>query len=677
MQSNPGVPPKSDSLPEDPGQEALPIAQPEPEPPSGVPVQISALHQSRVGDIWTLNGEVVIHYRDYVLRAEKVIYHQTTSELDAEGNLQVSGGHDDIALTASHGDMRLNMHTARFYDVTGTMGVHRTGRAAVYSTPNPFIFSARVLLQTGEGSYKVIDGSMTNCRLPKPDWQLLSRAINLSNGLASTSNTYFKLFGVPIFYLPYLRHPIDQNGRESGFLIPVISNGSSIRGSTFGEQFYWVINRSMDMIIGSEYYSRRGWAPNGDFRYKGEGLDHVTARWNALFDRGVEQVQTTGAQTGQSIKVNQGGVDMIALGRKDFSPETRVAGNVEYLSNYIYRLVFNDNYWVAVSSEVKSDVSLTHSHNGLISSAWLARNQTFASPKEGDEARILHLPSLHYDVLDRPLGPSPFSWGMASSASHLGRSEPGLHAHNVARIDAYPHLSMPIVAGGWSIVPEAALRATIYSGSQVPDLSGTNGGVPSVSHSPLQRTDAEASLDLRPPALERDYNLGHWNRLLRHVIEPEFTYQFVGGIGGQARKVLVIDKTDIATDTNEVGFSLTQRFYLRPKNELACVGSDEKAGGECPAKPREWASWQVAQKYYLDPNFGGALIRDRRNVFDATLDLRATCLPSPRDYAFRPSITCALNGTWTTTQRLDAWAPITCLRATVGVTRWWVWAMRY
>jgi LPS-assembly protein len=632
MQSNPGVPPKSDSLPEDPGQEALPIAQPEPEPPSGVPVQISALHQSRVGDIWTLNGEVVIHYRDYVLRAEKVIYHQTTSELDAEGNLQVSGGHDDIALTASHGDMRLNMHTARFYDVTGTMGVHRTGRAAVYSTPNPFIFSARVLLQTGEGSYKVIDGSMTNCRLPKPDWQLLSRAINLSNGLASTSNTYFKLFGVPIFYLPYLRHPIDQNGRESGFLIPVISNGSSIRGSTFGEQFYWVINRSMDMIIGSEYYSRRGWAPNGDFRYKGEGLDHVTARWNALFDRGVEQVQTTGAQTGQSIKVNQGGVDMIALGRKDFSPETRVAGNVEYLSNYIYRLVFNDNYWVAVSSEVKSDVSLTHSHNGLISSAWLARNQTFASPKEGDEARILHLPSLHYDVLDRPLGPSPFSWGMASSASHLGRSEPGLHAHNVARIDAYPHLSMPIVAGGWSIVPEAALRATIYSGSQVPDLSGTNGGVPSVSHSPLQRTDAEASLDLRPPALERDYNLGHWNRLLRHVIEPEFTYQFVGGIGGQARKVLVIDKTDIATDTNEVGFSLTQRFYLRPKNELACVGSDEKAGGECPAKPREWASWQVAQKYYLDPNFGGALIRDRRNVFDATLDLSAiSFLTSPRN----------------------------------------------
>ena len=45
----------------------------------------------------------------------------------------------------------------------------------------------------------------------------------------------------------------------------------------------------MDMVIGTEYYSRRGWAPNGDFRYKGPGLDHLTVRWNALFDRGYDQ----------------------------------------------------------------------------------------------------------------------------------------------------------------------------------------------------------------------------------------------------------------------------------------------------------------------------------------------------------------------------------------------------
>ncbi len=27
----------------------------------------------------------------------------------------------------------------------------------------------------------------------------------------------------------------------------------------------------MDMVLGTEYYSKRGWAPNGDFRYRGPG----------------------------------------------------------------------------------------------------------------------------------------------------------------------------------------------------------------------------------------------------------------------------------------------------------------------------------------------------------------------------------------------------------------------
>ena len=633
----------SAALPDDPGQEALPVAQPEPVPQTGVPVSWKADRETWAGHIVTLYGVEDFHYRDYVLRADKVVFNQETSELEAEGHIQMSGGVSDIVLTASRGDMRLNMHTARFYDVTGTSGVRRTGRGVVYSTANPFLFSARVLLQTGEGTYKIINGTMTNCRLPKPDWQLLARHIDVSNGKASTTNTIFKLFGIPIFDLPYLRHPVDENGRESGLLIPVLSVGSSIRGYTLGEQVYVVLNRSMDMVLGSEYYSKRGWAPNGDFRYKGPGLDHLTARWNALLDRGFDQVQEEGPQAGQVVRVNQGGVDILALGRKDFSPDTRIAGNVEYLSSYIYRLVFNDNYWQAVSSEVKSEAFFSQNRKGFIPSLRTARVQTFASSAAGDEARLLILPSIRFDVLDRPLSASPLYWGLGSSISHLGRSEPGFHAHNVGRFDVYPHVSLPIVGGGWSIVPEGALRLTFYSGSQVPDLTGANGGVPIVSHDPLRRTYGEASLDVRPPVLERDFSLGRGNQVLRHVIEPELTYHFVGGIGTKEQRVLTVDTTDIASDTNEVGFSLTQRFYVRPATATACSSTSPEAGPdasyEAPderkcVKPREWASWQIAQKYFINANFGGALIPDRRNVFDTTLDLSAVAfLTEPRNLA--------------------------------------------
>jgi LPS-assembly protein len=629
------------SLPDDPGQEILPVAQPEPAPATGVPVEWEAQEQSRVGDTWTLTGAVVVHYRDYILRADKVVYHQSTTDLEAEGNLELAGGANDVLIYASRGDMRLNMHTARFYNVHGSQGVRTLGRTSVYSTTNPFLFSGRVLLETGEGHYRIIDGAMTNCRLPRPDWQILSRSIKLENGTASTSSAYFKLFGVPIFYLPYLRHPVEETGRESGLLIPVFSVGSSIRGYTFGEQVYWVISRNMDMTAGTEYYSKRGWAPSGDFRYKGLGLDHLTARWNAMLDRGIkETVAASSTQLASTQLVNQGGVDITAQGRKDLDHETRLAGNVEYLSNYVYRLVFSDDYSQAVSSEVQSSVSLTHAHNGLVPSVSMDRFQTFASSSNGNEAKILHLPNLRFDALDRPLGASGLYWGLGSSLGYLSRSEHGslpghsFHARNVVRADFYPHLSLPLSAGGWSVLSEAAVRDTTYSISQIPDLTGVNGGTPKISHDPLNRTDFEASVQLRPPAIARDFVLSRWNRELRHVIEPEFTYRYVTGIGTAAQRALLIDTTDIATDTNEVGFSLTQRFYLRSDSSQPCAGEESTAPAGGPAKTPAGASWQIAQKLFIDPNFGGALISGRRNVFDSTLDLSAIAfLTSPRNLA--------------------------------------------
>ncbi len=627
-------------MPDDPGQELVPVARPEPALETGTPVEWDAKRQEWAGDTLTLTGDVVVHYRDYMLRADSVVYNRKTTELEADGNLQLSGGPDDVLINATHGDMRLNMHTARFYNVSGSQGVRTLGHTVVYSTPTPLLFSGRVLLETGEGEYKVIDGSITNCRLPHPDWRIIAHTISLDNEKASTANAFFEFLGVPVFYLPYLHHPANETGRVSGLLTPVVSVGSSIRGFTLGEQAYWVINRSMDMVVGAEYYSKRGWAPNGDFRYKGQGLDHLTARWNALLDRGVEE-PTTNTQTGQVSNelVNQGGVDVSVLGRKDLSPATRVAGAAEYLSSYVYRLVFDDNYAQAISSEVSSEVVLTHNHDGRMPTAWLDRFQSFASTTNGNEVKILRLPLLRYDVLDRPLGSSPLYWGLGSSLGYLNRSEPLFHSRNVGRLDFYPHLSMPFTAGGWSFVPEAALRDTAYTISQTPILAGPY-VVPKINHGALNRTDLEASVDIRAPALERDFELPPWHRQLRHVIEPELTYRYVGGIGLKARDVLLFDTTDIATDVNEAGFSLTQRFYLRPTNERPCKTGNDQAADEdgtaqaCPKSSREWATWQIAQEYFIDPSFGGALIPGRRNVFDATLDLMApTFLTSPRNIA--------------------------------------------
>jgi len=679
-----GQSPAQAQIPDDPSQQILPVARPEPPPPAGVPVHWEALEQTHAGDISTLTGEVVLYYKNYILHADKIVYHHSTSTVEAQGHLQLLGGPNDTVLTASHGEMHLDEQTAAFYDVTGSFGVRRMGKTLIYSTPDPFLFTGRVLLQTGEEKYRIVDGSMTACRLPKPDWQVISRSIDVVNGKATARKSYFEFWRIPLFYLPFVQRNLDQTGRESGFLLPGGEN-SSVKGLVIGDEVYWAINRSMDLTVGAQYWSKRGYAPSGDFRYRGRGLDAVTVRWNALLDRGIEQVLA--GQTTPTL-VDQGGTDILAYGRKYFGTENRVAGSVEYLSSYIYRLAFDENLAQATSSEVQSDAAFTRAHNGFVPSVTLERFQSFAGTSGTTaapmvtvpEARILHLPSVRFDVVDRPLGAgsiagSPVYWGLGSSIGDLDRAEPHFHARNVGRLDLYPHIEWPLHLGDWQVMPEFALRATEYSGSQAPDLLGANfNGVPFVQHNALSRTDIEASVDIRPPALERDFALnGH--RELRHVIEPEIFYRYVTGIHNE-RDTLQFDTADIATDTNEAGYSLTQRFYLRDTAAKACetepgpesgqnpstdrnspgsisptgdvpnldpLGRDVSASDsriqnaadapkDCAPPAREWASWQITQKFFIDPTFGGALIPDRRNVFDTTLDLTGVAyLTSPRN----------------------------------------------
>ena len=130
----------------------------------------------------TLTGDVVVHYQDYVIRADKVVYNRETTELEADGHLQVHGGPNDVLINATHGDMRLNMHTARFYNVNGSQGVRSHGtHGRVLHTDSAAVFRPRAAADWARATTRSIDGSITNCRLPHPDWRIIAHSISLDN----------------------------------------------------------------------------------------------------------------------------------------------------------------------------------------------------------------------------------------------------------------------------------------------------------------------------------------------------------------------------------------------------------------------------------------------------------------------------------------------------------------
>ena len=151
------------------------------------------------GHTYTLLGEVTVHYRDYILRADKVSYNQDTGDIEADGHLQDEGGPDDEMIQADHGTINVDVDSARFFDVIGTVGVrmNATRRKVVYTGVNPFIFTGRVVIQEGRNKFRIIDGTMTTCRLPHPDWRITAGRIMVGEDTASAKNAGFRLLNSP------------------------------------------------------------------------------------------------------------------------------------------------------------------------------------------------------------------------------------------------------------------------------------------------------------------------------------------------------------------------------------------------------------------------------------------------------------------------------------------------
>ncbi|MBV8672115.1 MAG: hypothetical protein JOZ33_01660, partial [Acidobacteriaceae bacterium] len=165
--------PNETVYPDDPSlQSTIPEAHVVPPAPAGVPVRIEAKAQTYVktdgGGIYTLTGNVVVYYRDYVIRADHATYNQATGDITAEGGLQVDGGPDNAHLTATHGTVNVEAHTAHLYEMSGTLGQGRASgvrtvttvipgigtqqqNKPVLSSESPFAVSGKELIQMGEG----------------------------------------------------------------------------------------------------------------------------------------------------------------------------------------------------------------------------------------------------------------------------------------------------------------------------------------------------------------------------------------------------------------------------------------------------------------------------------------------------------------------------------------------
>jgi LPS-assembly protein len=634
-----------------PAAPASPCAQAAANQKEDVPT-ICSIEQEQKGSIYQLHGAVEIHYGSYVLRSDEATFNSDTKEATATGHFALDGGPNDDHIRASHATYNLDLETGRFYDVTGTTGIrYRSDRMTLTSTA-PFAFTGKLVEKTTPERYLVYDGTITTCELPHPKWQFEARKVVVDvGGNAQIYRSDFFLHGIPILYFPYVTHPVEKDSRQSGFLIPSVGH-SSTNGYEVGDAYYWVINRMMDATVGAEYLSLRGWSQRGEFRMHASDNSYLDLHYFGVIDRGIGYPPLK--EGGENVRLNAA----------DNIDGFRAVANIDYLSSFLFRLAFNEVFSQAVYSEVKSQVFLSKSEGGLSMNADVERYQNFLSTTPGQVISINHAPNLDFSSVDQLLPHTPLYWSFDASAAGLSRSEPAecstanpsictspFSTNLLGRFDLNPQISMPIQAHGWSLRPELTLHETYYTQR----LVGESLLSPGVAVSdPLNRNALETSVELRPPALERVFGKERFGRKWKHVIEPSATYRFVTGVNNFA-DTLKFDERDILTDTHEVEYGVVTRLYAKrttakpedcnflmsmvtvggpaPESVIPWQHPQTLTNTPCKAMPdvREVVTWQLAQKYFLDPTFGGALVPGQRNVFTSTVDLTGIAfLTEPR-----------------------------------------------
>lgn len=546
--------------------------------------KLEADQQRHEGNLSIADGNVDIRYQNMRLRADHVQYDTVTQEVSSRGNVQFD--YDNQHLEANEAKYNIQTGRGTYSHVRGTIQLARRPNPLVLISPNPLYFEAEVVERFDERTYKFRAVWLTICEPEKPSWKFYAPQATLRlDRTVALVNANFRLYHIPLFYLPYASVPAGRKVRQSGFLLPEIATTSK-KGFVLGDSFYWAPKEWMDLEIGAQLLSKRGWSQNIDLRARPSSNTHFDYQYFGVIDRGLEGPNGT--------RTRQGGHRSRLQLDSRLPGGWRAVAHLDQLSSLIFRLVFATTFTEATISELQSAAFATNNFRGFSLNFSALSYKEFLSAQPETAVVLRSAPEARFSSVEQaPWKRWPVYLGFDAYAGALHRSDPNLDtAAAVQRSEFAPRITVPLHWGPWlGVTTTAAVHTTSY-GSQF-----ANGILVGQS---VRRNTGEFAIDLRPASFERIWGNPASSEKWKHTIEPGIAFNYVTGVHDFSRFIR-FDQDDTLSNTKEVEYSINQRFFHKP------VG----------AQAEEFLSWRVAQKHYFDPTFGGAVIPGQRNAIAA------------------------------------------------------------
>ena len=322
---------------------------------------------------------------------------------------------------------------------------------------NAFIRSGQVTLEggvirkVGENKYKVVDAKFSTCIDCPHLWSLTGQLIEAEiGGYAYIKQPMLRIKNFPAFWLPVIWVPL-KSERESGLLVPLIEQGSSL-GGAINLSYFWSISRSQDMTFSTKLYTKN--RSKGLLEYRHIFNENGRGQFNGgvLIEPGSARVDSFDSGLSPAVRREESGLKMDRgfISYRYYYPMANhivQRASFNYTSDTKYRKNFPEDFiFKTYNSDtgqyqaepfdlgipaLENSVSLTRSRgNEFVSlEGTFYINQLQEEYQAKSEDSVQRLPEVYYSMMEREMGDSGVMFTFDTRYTRFTRS--GLPYDNV------------------------------------------------------------------------------------------------------------------------------------------------------------------------------------------------------------------------------------------------------
>jgi len=373
----------------------------------------------------------------------------------------------------------------------------------------------------------------------------------------------FSIRKIPIFYLPYMRYPLDSE-KSTGFLMPRFGV-SGPKGAFLSQGFYWDIMRNMDATMNFDYYSAKGLGGGLEYRYLfSQGTGGQLSAYFFRFKPDEEGIKQDDAYIFR-LNHNQPlpyGLALIAA--------------VDYQSSFDFLREFDNNFKRAVVSNRASQVYLRRSWSNFNFNARFGSFETYFSFNDLTIIRR-SLPEVSFRSPTIPLLPFIY-FGFSSGLNNWGVGTAKSFARGTQRkgkdISLDPFVKIPFKSIPWLTLD------TTLTGNFDYYFQSYEPGTKRVVDEPILTKNYTVNSTIVGPVFSKVFFGANDVAKVKHIIEPSFTYIYSPILAQSER---VVTRYRQLFGAHALTYELTNRLLVK---------------GERGA--RDLLTLGVGQTYFLD-----------------------------------------------------------------------------